>query len=91
MIEFFTSGGYGPELLKIMSDALESAWRKAPGAPWDSEFARLIMASAIIQQVDAGVCAHEVLVDSAITALATAKDLSGGGLETPRRIRGGIC
>jgi hypothetical protein len=38
-------GGHGPELVKIMTDALESDWRKAADASWDPEFARLIMAT----------------------------------------------
>ena len=80
----FTSGEYGPDLVRLMTDALESAWAEAFGAPGDSELRRLVMASAILEQVDLGVRAHEELVAKARSALAAALRLSMGGRALPR-------
>ena len=74
----FAQGEYGPELVRVMSDALESAWLQARGAVRDAELGRLVMASAIIEQVDRGVTAHEELVATARNALAAALRLSPG-------------
>jgi hypothetical protein len=64
----FRSGEYAPELVRLMIDALDSAWEQAPGPPQDAELGRLIMASAIIEQVDLGVRVHEELVCKATAA-----------------------
>jgi len=71
------NGGYGPELIKLMTQALDSAWRKSSGVSKDVELARLVMANAIIDEVDAGVRAHEALVASARNALMTALSVAG--------------
>jgi len=75
MQELFNRG-YGPELIKLMTQALESAWRQSSGLSKDVELARLVMANAIIEEVDAGVRAHEVLVVSARNALLAAMSVS---------------
>lgn len=80
MLARFRSGEYGPELVRLMIDALDSAWGQTPGPPQDAELGRLIMASAIIDQVDRGVRLHEELVRNATTALAAATRLSCAGL-----------
>jgi hypothetical protein len=82
MLARFRSGEYGPELVRLMIDALESAWGQALGSPQDAELGRLIMASAIIDQVDLGVRVHEELARSATAALAAATRLSCGGLRS---------
>jgi hypothetical protein len=71
-------GEYGPELLKLMSEALDAAWSRVRLTPKDADLARLIMAGAIIEQVDAGVRAEDRLVAYATSVLAAAATLSGG-------------
>lgn len=73
-----TSGEYGPDLVALMSEALESAWRQIPKAPRDAELARLVMAGAILEQIDAGVRVRDDLIAGAANALAAATRLSGG-------------
>jgi hypothetical protein len=70
-------GEYGPELLKLMSEALDAAWLRVRLTPKDADLARLIMAGAIFEQVDAGVRAHDRLVAYATSVLAAAATLSG--------------
>jgi hypothetical protein len=74
----FTSGEYGPELVALMANALDVAWSQASRVSQDVELARLVMASAIIEQVDSGVRIHEELVARATLALAAAVGLSRG-------------
>lgn len=74
---------YGPELVQLMSEALESAWRQASHLAQDAELGRLVMAGAIIDQVDLGVRSLEDLVAMARKALDAATRLS------PRRSPGG--
>lgn len=72
-----------------MTDALDCAWERALGSSsQDGELGRLIMASAIIEQVDLGVRVHEELVRKATAALAAAARLSPGR-ERPRSVRKG--
>jgi hypothetical protein len=71
---------YGPDLVQLMSEALESAWRQAGHVAQDAELGRLVMAGAIIDQVDLGARRHEDLVAVARKALDTAALLS------PRRL-----
>jgi len=68
----FSSGAYDPELVKVMSDALEEAWAKFDPPPKDGDLARLHMASAIIDAVDAGVREPEVLAAKAVHGLRAA-------------------
>jgi hypothetical protein len=42
------NGGYGPELIKLMTQALDSAWRQSSGVSKDVELTRLVMANAIM-------------------------------------------
>jgi hypothetical protein len=65
----FNSGAYGPELLKVMGDALEAAWKMFSIPSKDVELARLYMASAIMDAVDAGVREEAALVTEAAAAL----------------------
>jgi hypothetical protein len=71
-------GEYGPDLVKLMSEALDAAWDKVRLEPKDAELARLIMAGAIIEQVDAGVRRRDQLVAYATSVLAAAATLSAG-------------
>jgi hypothetical protein len=76
------SGEYGPELVALMASALNDAWRESSSVSKDVELARLVMANAIIEQVDLGVRVHEELVEKATSALAAAVGLSCGGIQT---------
>jgi hypothetical protein len=74
----FAQGEYGPELVRLMTEALESAWRQVLPLVKDVELGRLVLAGAIIEQVDLGMRAHDDLVASARKALEAALRLSGG-------------
>ena len=78
MLSRFASGEYGPDLVALMTEALEIAWRQVANPPPDTELARLIMAGAILEQVDAGVRKRDELIAGAAKALAAAARLSGG-------------
>ncbi|GEM_PF-3945459 len=75
----FAQGEYGPELLRLMTEALDGAWLQAREMVRDAELGRLVLASAIIEQVDRGVRSPEALIESAKQALAAALRLSCGG------------
>ena len=77
MPERFESEVYGPELAKRMRDALESAASQVKASPKDVEGTRPLLASAILDSVDAGVRDHDELVAQAVATLATAKNVSG--------------
>ncbi len=53
-----------------MGGALDAAWETFKPTPKDTDFARPLMASAIIEAVHGGVRKHEFLVDRATRALA---------------------
>jgi hypothetical protein len=73
------SGEYSPELIALMTHALNTAWRQQTVArSHDADLARLVMASAILEHVDAGVRLHEELVTRATSALTAAIGLSRG-------------
>jgi hypothetical protein len=74
------SKDYGPELIEIMGRALDSASAQATHLGGDAELARLVMASAIIDEVDAGVRTHDLLVLAALDALRLATTLSRSNL-----------
>jgi hypothetical protein len=78
MIVRFAPGEYDPELVGLMSGALDAAWLQAPGPSRDALLARLVMASAIIDEVDSGIRLHAALVEKAVAALAAAVRISGG-------------
>jgi hypothetical protein len=85
-------GEYGPELIALMGKALDCAWLRVKSKAADVELARLVMASAIIDGVDAGVREHDDLVGAAISALSSALRLAGGevdpsAIELSRRLR----
>jgi hypothetical protein len=73
MPERFDSGIYGPQTSALMRNALDSARTQIEPKPRDTELIRLTLAGAIIDLVDAGITAHEALVEGALKALASAK------------------
>jgi hypothetical protein len=68
----FTSGVYDPDLVKAMGEALDSAWAKFEPPPGNLELARGLMASAIIEAVEAGERAPHALAEKAERALRAA-------------------
>ncbi len=85
MTEHFQGGEYGPELIDLMGTALDRAWDELRSKMEDVELARLVMAGAIIDKVDAGVRDRDDLVSAAISALKTAARLSDGDLAAIER------
>jgi hypothetical protein len=74
MPERFTSGLYGPDLVKVMGEALDLALANFRASPPE---AKKILADVIIECVDAGEREPEVLAAEATAALEKAID---GGL-----------
>jgi hypothetical protein len=70
----FASGAYDPELVKVMGASLEAAWAKFDPPPKDRDLARLHLASAIIDAVEAGEREPEALVQKAGDSLKTAME-----------------
>jgi hypothetical protein len=69
----FDSGIYDPQTSALMKSALGSAWTQVDPDPRDAEIIRLTLAGAIIDLVDAGITAHDALVEGALKALDSAK------------------
>jgi hypothetical protein len=76
----FTSGVYSPELVEVMTAALEEAWAKFDPPPKDGDLARLHLASAIVDAVDAGEREPEVLAAKSVHALRAAVKLTNATL-----------
>lgn len=68
----FTSGAYGPELVKVMTSALDRAWDDFEPRPKNLSLARSLMASAIIEAVEAGDRDEQSLVRKATVTLIKA-------------------
>lgn len=84
----FTSGAYEPERVKVMSDAFERAWGDFAPRPKNENLARSLMASAIVEAVEAGDLDHASLVRKATVTLIKAikidpKLLDGAGAGEP--------
>jgi hypothetical protein len=65
-------GVYDPELVALMGRALEAAWEKFSPRPRDVDLARLLMAGAILERVNTGVSATDILTETAMQALHAA-------------------
>lgn len=63
-----------------MRNALEAAWAKFDPPPKDAELARLLMASAIIDAVDAGLRSEADLTEKALLAFTVAARISATNL-----------
>jgi hypothetical protein len=72
MFSHVTSGVYYPEILKEMGDAFDTAWKKFKPAPKNTELARSLIASAIIEAVEAGESEPATFVGKATRALRAA-------------------
>jgi hypothetical protein len=72
MLSYLTSGVYGPEILKVMGDAFDTAWKKFNPVPKNTELARILMASAIVEAAEAGELRPAIFVDRATRTLGAA-------------------
>jgi len=86
MPQRFESRRYDPEIIKLMKTALESAWEMVRIPPKSAELARLVLASAIIDAVDAGVRECEQLAARGIAALAAAARVTNEKLELKSKL-----
>jgi hypothetical protein len=83
MPERFHSGAYDPELTVLMGAALDSAWSDFAPRPKNEVLARSLMASAIIEAVEAGERNRNTLVRKATVALMAAVKVDPKLLERP--------
>jgi hypothetical protein len=76
MPERFDSDIFFPCANKLMKEAFEAAWRKARLVEHDNELMRYLLASAIIDQVNAGAEDPDQIAAAALATLAVAKNIS---------------
>lgn len=79
-----SAGIYYPEMLRVMGDALDAAWREFKPTPKNEDLARLVMASAIIEGIEAGKRDHDVLVRKATVTLMAAIKIDPEALRAGR-------
>jgi hypothetical protein len=84
----FTSGAYDPELVKEMSQAFDRAWGDFAPRPKNEELARSLMASAIIETVEAGKRDQDDLARGATLALMKAIKINPKLLNTAQSAPG---
>lgn len=73
----FESQAYRPETTKLMKEAFEEAWSKIKRDDEDEALARKLVASAILDQVNAGVQDRDRIVAGAVATLAVARNMPG--------------
>jgi len=88
MPERFNSGAYDPELIKLMSAAVNAAWDAFEPRPRNEPLAKSLMASAVIENVEAGVNDRETLVRRATIALIAAIKIDPAELNIHPRLNG---
>jgi hypothetical protein len=66
MPERFESQAYAPETTKLMKEAFDEAWRKVGRGEKNIEVTRKLLASAILDQVNAGAGDREKIAAAAI-------------------------
>jgi hypothetical protein len=76
MPERFEADVFSPGANKLMKEAFEAAWPKAHLIEYDPALTRQLLASAIIDQVNAGAQDHDQIVRAALAALAVAKNIA---------------
>jgi hypothetical protein len=76
MPERFEADVFSPGANKLMKEALETAWQKARLIEYDEPLTRQLLASAIIDQVNAGAYDQEQIVTAALAALAVARNIA---------------
>lgn len=68
----FTSGAFDPELAAVMGKALQDAWAGFQPQPQNEDFAKYVMAGAIIESAKLGLRERDILILKAKAALAAA-------------------
>jgi hypothetical protein len=76
MPERFESQAYAPETTRLMREAFDAAWLKVEQGEEDVELTRRLLASAILDQVNAGASDREKIAAAAIATLAVARNVS---------------
>jgi hypothetical protein len=76
MPERFDSDVYPPEVAKLMKEAFEAAWPKVALIGKNRELTRQLLASAIIDEVNAGMQDRDRIVAGAMAAMAVAQNVS---------------
>jgi hypothetical protein len=76
MPQRFESQAYAPETTKLMKAAFDEAWLKVRRGESDAELTRKLLASAILDQVNAGVQDFDKIVAAAVATLAVARNVS---------------
>jgi hypothetical protein len=76
MPERFEGQAYGPETTSLMKDAFDEAWPKIRRLGNDAELTRKLLASAILDQVNAGVLDRERITAAAVATLVVARNVS---------------
>jgi hypothetical protein len=71
-VRLFTFGAYGAAIVNLMDSAMDKAWADFEPLPKNRGLARSLMASAIIEAVEAGKRDHDVLVRKATVTLIAA-------------------
>jgi hypothetical protein len=71
-VRLFTSGAYGAAIVDLMGAAMDKAWADFEPLPKNRVLARSLMASAIMEGIEAGKRDHEVLVRKATVTLMAA-------------------
>jgi hypothetical protein len=71
-VRLFISGAYGAAIVNLMGAAMDKAWADFEPLPKNRVLARSLMASAIIEGIEAGKRDHDVLVRKATVTLMAA-------------------
>jgi hypothetical protein len=75
MPERFNAEAYNPETTELMKDAFEAALPKVKIIEHDTQLTRKLLASVILDQVNAGNRDCESIVASAVATLAVARNV----------------
>jgi hypothetical protein len=90
MPERFNSNVYNPLTAALMKNAFEIAWLKCRPSRVDEAMTRTLLASAIIDQVDAGEITRDRIVAGALATLAVARNRAAG-VVAPRPLLDRFC
>jgi hypothetical protein len=77
MPERFKSHVYDPLTAALMKNAFDAAWLKSRPSRVDEEQIRTLLASAIIDQIDAGERSRDRVVAGALATLTVARNIQG--------------
>jgi hypothetical protein len=76
MPERFEANIFSPDANRLMKKSFDVAWQKARLIEYDAALTRQLLASAIIDQVNAGTQDQDQIVTAALAALAVAKNIA---------------